>query len=207
MNKQAVIWFLSCFTSTASAQWGDKDSVWLQDILSGKQQIQLNPETMKAIESGDLINFDFPENKPLMAPPFLPILKEFEDILADNDSAYNKVDPVSLPPSVYKLHVLLKDSSFTISEDVFKVSRSLLPKDEIQVGKTPVSISAGAKNLFLEEVKDGQKRGSVGGSAIMRFSFESMLLGIFSKKERAKRRNRKKATIWKHYNRFPEHQK
>jgi len=67
------------------------------------------------------------------------------------------------------------------------------------LGHLPVTAAVKADNLFLEEVKDGQSRGSINAVFKTRFSMEDILSGIFSKSERAKRKNRKKANAWKNY--------
>lgn len=131
MNKQAVIFFLLCFTSTASGQWNDKDSVWLQDILSGKQQIQLNPEALKAIESGNFLNFD-PEATPMLsAPSQLPILKDFSEYLGVDTAIHRQIALKDLPPSVFwhygkdlklpKGFLLVSDGLFTVPSDIRQI--------------------------------------------------------------------------------------
>ena len=80
---------------------------------------------------------------------------------------------------------------------------SLVVKDRIRLGKTTFYVQGGTQNLFLEEVKDGQRRGSVGISVKKEFSLENTLRYIFWKSERDKRRNRKREFTWKHYNSYP----
>ena len=63
MRKQLFIVMLICLRGAdymSAQQWTKKDSVWLQNVLSGKEKLELNPETMKAIQSGSLINLDEP---------------------------------------------------------------------------------------------------------------------------------------------------
>ncbi|MGL4228562.1 MAG: hypothetical protein ACRCR3_07975, partial [Tannerellaceae bacterium] len=62
-----ILYFLSFTTETANAQWTEKDSIWLQDVLNGKRQLKLNPEIQKQIESGTFINFD--DKKPIDLKP------------------------------------------------------------------------------------------------------------------------------------------
>ena len=59
MHKQLLIVMLICLKGAdyiSAQQWTKKDSVWLQNVLSGKEKLELNPETMKAIQSGSFIN-------------------------------------------------------------------------------------------------------------------------------------------------------
>lgn len=108
MRKHLLIWMLICLYGTeyVHAQWTKKDSVWLQDVLSGKEKLQLNTETMKAIESGNLINMDKPASEMKMAPPVapLPILKDFSEYVQSDDSTRRKVALRDLPYSVFRLY-------------------------------------------------------------------------------------------------------
>lgn len=103
MSKQLLIWMLICLNGAeyAHAQWTKKDSVWLHNVQSGKERLQLNSETMKAIESGSLINFDKPVSKMQMAPVSpLPILKDFSEYLGEFTTK-TKVPLKDLHPSVF----------------------------------------------------------------------------------------------------------
>lgn len=84
--------------------WTKQDSIWLQNILSGKEELKLNPETMKAIQSGTLINLGGPASKMKMAPTSpLPILKDFSEYI-QTDSTYRKKALKDLPPGVFWLY-------------------------------------------------------------------------------------------------------
>lgn len=78
----ALILYFHCLsTENANAQWTEKDSIWLQDILNGKRQLKLNPEIQKQIESGTFINFD--DKKPIHLKPSVEtmISKDFSEII------------------------------------------------------------------------------------------------------------------------------
>ena len=62
---------------------------------------------------------------------------------------------------------------------------------------------AGGTGARADVVKDGQKRGTVGGSVKLYFSLDDMLKWVFSKKERNKRKNRKRDDTWRYYNSMP----
>lgn len=88
----------------SAQQWTKKDSVWLQNVLSGKEKLELNPETMKAIQSSSLINLDEPASEMKMAPVTpLPILKDFTEYI-QTDSTNRKKAPKDLPPGVFWLY-------------------------------------------------------------------------------------------------------
>ena len=80
MSKRIITLLLICLSNTGYlyAQWTEKDSVWLRNILSGKEKLELNPEALKAIRSGTLINTEEP------------------------------VDPKDLPPAVFMLYGMNK---------------------------------------------------------------------------------------------------
>lgn len=187
--------------------WSEKDSVWLSGILSGKDTIRINPEFQKAIREGTFIHMeDEPGQQILEAPAELPILKDFSDYLyADTDSVHKDLDYRSMPPSVYRLYAIELDTTLKINKEAYTPPPTrLIDKKEIQVGKLPVTAAAGARNLYSSDiVKDGQKRGTVGGSVKLYFSLNDVLEWVFSKKERNKRRNRKRDNTWRYYNSMP----
>ena len=60
----------------------DSDSVRLQNVLSGKEKLELNPETMESDSSGSFINLDEPASDMKMSPVTpLPILKDFTEYI------------------------------------------------------------------------------------------------------------------------------
>ena len=107
MHKQLLIVMLICLKGTdymSAQQWAKKDSVWLQNVLSGKEKLELNPETMKAIQSGSFINLDAPASNMHLAPVApLPILKDFTEYI-QTDSTRRKVALKDLPPGVFWLY-------------------------------------------------------------------------------------------------------
>lgn len=112
MSKQVIILLLICLSNTEYlyAQWTEKDSVWLQNILSGKEKLQLNPEALKAIQSGTLINTEEPASQMIMAPEHSPaqsIQKDFSEFVRPSDTDENphrKVALKDLPPAVFRLY-------------------------------------------------------------------------------------------------------
>ncbi|WP_187117276.1 DUF4858 domain-containing protein [Parabacteroides bouchesdurhonensis] len=103
INKKLLIVFFICAYSTeySQAQWTKKDSIRLQNILSGKEQLQLNPEVQKALKEGTLINLDKPADKMHSAPTTLPILKDFSEYLQIEDTIKQKrIAFKDLPPAV-----------------------------------------------------------------------------------------------------------
>jgi hypothetical protein len=209
MGKRFILLLFIGIHQTGSlyAQWTEKDSVRIKDILSGKEQLRLNPETMEAIRSGNLINTGKPSMQPLAAPPILPISNDF-DIQPVDTTDEEAVDYSKIPPAVFALYkkelMLHPDTVETSQEDAFSIP-DLRDKNRIQIGKSPLSVVVQATNVYDDRIKDGQKRGGVILGIRITFSLNDILMGIFSKTERAKRRNRKMANAWKYYNDYPEH--
>ena len=51
--RPLLIGFFVCINiHLGYAQWTEQDSIWLKDVLAGKDSIKLNPEFQKAIQSG-----------------------------------------------------------------------------------------------------------------------------------------------------------
>lgn len=104
MNKRLLIWIIVCLNGVecVHAQWTRQDSLWLQNVLSGKEKLKLNEETLKAIESGSLLNNQpQPSGSMRMAPKSnLPITKDFSNYIQSNDTTHRKVALKDLPPQV-----------------------------------------------------------------------------------------------------------
>lgn len=162
---------------------------------------------MEAIRSGNLINTGKPSMELLAAPPILPVSKDFDIQPADTTSE-EAVDYGKIPPAVFALYkkepALRTDTAGTPQEGAFSIP-DLRDKNRIQIGKSPLSVAAQATNVYNDRIKDGQKRGGGVLSIGLTFSLDDILMGIFSKTERARRRNKKKANAWKYYNDYPEH--
>ena len=71
--RPLLIGFFVCINiHLGYAQWTEQDSIWLKDVLAGKDSIKLNPEFQKAIQSGSFLN---PEpRKPIKRYPLQRLL-------------------------------------------------------------------------------------------------------------------------------------
>lgn len=70
--RPLLIGFFVCINiHLGYAQWTEQDSIWLKDVLAGKDSIKLNPEFQKAIQSGSFLNPEpgKPMGKPQLAAP------------------------------------------------------------------------------------------------------------------------------------------
>ena len=167
---------VSILPMMAHAQWTEQDSLRLQEFLSGKEEIRLNPEFQKAIESGTFLRPDQPGTHMLSSPSELPITKDFSEYVQLDTlrrlTNYDSITPV--------LFMLLNFKS---------PSRSL-------------AIQKQAHTIRLPK-KDGQRRGGVLATIRVYFDAEDLLETIFWKSARDKKRNRKRENTWKYYNDYP----
>lgn len=178
MNRRIIILLLICLNGTdyLYAQWTEKDSVWLKKILSGEEKLELNPEAIKAIESGELLNIDQPASNMIMAPAASPgasVLKDFSEYVRskemDDFNPDRKVALKDLPPAVFMRYGLDKPLPRVKMFGSFYV---------------PPSVRANA-------VKPSGR------------SFDDMLQQVFMPSARAKRRNAKRWRTLKYYNNYP----
>ncbi len=104
MNKRNLLFLFLCLAriNNLAAQWSENDSIWLQQVLSGKEELKLNPEFMKAIEEGTLISTDIiqPDKQMKQAPAEMPVAKDFSEYIRSSVKE-KPVDPYSIPPSVF----------------------------------------------------------------------------------------------------------
>ncbi|MDL2255710.1 DUF4858 domain-containing protein [Parabacteroides sp. OttesenSCG-928-K15] len=104
MNKRLLFLLILGFLMTGNlwAQWTPKDSLWLNDVLSGKDTLRLNPETMDAIKRGTLINPEMRPQTPMKEfSRELPLLIDFDEYFQSIDSVIpRKFDWTEMPPAI-----------------------------------------------------------------------------------------------------------
>lgn len=196
-----VLWIF-LFPASMCAQWSSEDSVRLQNILSGKEEIRLNPEFQRAIENGTFISTDKPLDKMKSSPLELPITSDFSEYIRA-DTFRLKAQCDSITPAVYLLQHLKRPPSLGVPKQAYTSPNPLIRRAELKFGKLPVYGKVSAGNLFLNEVKDGQSSGSINVTIRVEFSMEDILEHIFWKSARDKKRNRKRENTWKYYNDYP----
>ena len=178
MSKRIITLLLICLSNTGYlyAQWTEKDSVWLQKILSGKEKLELNPEALKAIQSGTLINTEEPASHMILSPeqsPAQSIQKDFTEFVrpqnAEEHNPNRKVALKDLPPSVFRLYGMNKP----------------LPKVKM-LGSFQVSPRIRA---------EARKPSGI--------SFDDLLQQVFMPSARYKRKNAQRWRTQKFYNSYP----
>jgi len=83
-------------------QWNRTDSVELQSIVSSEDSVRLNPETLRAIESGTFILPEFSNRRLNSSSYELPLLMDFSEYI-QLDTVI-QLDIHSLPVGVFKLY-------------------------------------------------------------------------------------------------------
>lgn len=202
MKKRWIVCLIICINNTGLiyAQWTETDSLRVQNMIEGRDSIRLNAETMRAIQEGTFLNRENPFAQPLEAPPVLPITRDFWDI-APEDSLAIEID--SLSPAVLAMLIRMKEKDSLNISDAFRLRLKFHEKEKFRIGESPFAVSAGAQSLLDDTVKDGQRRGSVGGSVSFSFSLDDILTYLFRPGEREKRKNKKRAKNLKYYNATP----
>ena len=88
------------FNAAMAQEWSKADSIWLQNVLEGKEELKLNENTRKAIEDGSLIKSLFMKKNNKLP---LELINDF-DIIGKPD-LMRKMDPYAVPPAVYALYI------------------------------------------------------------------------------------------------------
>jgi hypothetical protein len=103
MQKQIffIIILFFHYNFAIAQEWSKEDSIWLQNVMEGKEVLKINEDVIKAIEDGRFITpslFMKDKNR------YIDLIKDFEDI--ETPDKMNKIDPYSMPPAVFSLYVL-----------------------------------------------------------------------------------------------------
>lgn len=105
-------------TWKGQAQWTKQDSIWLKNVLEGKDSLRLNPEFMKEMQEGLFLNPKQPAGEQQTAPRELPITKDFSEYMPYSDNPNRKVPLNQLPPNVFWRHMLPLDPTLPISKSL-----------------------------------------------------------------------------------------
>lgn len=164
------------FPSLVHSQvWSREDSLWLANILSGKDTLRLNFETQQAIKEGRLLNVDkSPLGTMKMAPAkSFVISKDFSEyIKKEKDTTHYLVALKDLPPQVF-----------------WRYGQDLDPRDAMRF--SAFDRDKQAKSMVVPEI-DG-----------LSFNIAALLAYSFDPVYRQKVKNRKKATAHKVYDKMP----
>ena len=188
MNRLFIISILIFLNEVQEvyAQWTSADSIHLQNILSGKDTIRLNPEIEQLIKEGNLINFEKKKSNPLLpSKTSMPIEIDFSPYITpqydiDIDKKLDDAMKV-LPPSVF-----------------MRYSSKLI--DQIKPSETD-SKNQISENLMLS-IRKAILEAPVPSPTFVT-DFNDILSTMLSPHYRLLKNNKKNATSWKHYNDLP----
>ena len=172
--------FLFCLPSLAQ-EWSKEDSLWLKNVLEGKEQLKINEDTKKAIEEGRLIapsriQYDDPD-----------LRKDFNNAGTPDSSRIRGIDPYSMPPGVYALYVLYIEKM----DSAYQVKSLIITDDE---RKNLESLAATGLGIFYPFTEDYYPGFTIGGQ-----DFNHTLSMIFSADYRRKMHNKTKAIANRNY--------
>lgn len=138
----------------SAQEWTKKDSIWLQNVLSGKEKIQLNPETQKAIKEGSFLNTKPVGKQQISKSSLFPIQQDFSNYVHPE---YKEKLPDNRPRTPNALMHLSLPSSTQIHTDV--VPAFILPKSIAKEGRKPTGISFNdiLTNLLVPRERKRQK--------------------------------------------------
>lgn len=216
-------------TAVPSRQVATPDSLRLSadTLLSPRDpgeppEIRLNDTYRKAIESGRFLpaepgSLSLPLGEGFgpaggagslrSASPRLPLAVDFSEYLRDDpflgDTLRRLTDSATLTAEVFMLQNFKPRLARVVRQEAYTPGRFSKIDKGIRLGKLPVYAKVSAGNLYLDEVRDGQHRGTFNLTIRIEFSAEELLEKIFWKSARHKARNRKRENTWKYYNDYP----
>lgn len=106
MDKRLPLFFLLwiVFSKDLTAQWTKKDSLWLQNVLSGKEKPQLNDATKQVIRDGSFLRLNTPPSSSMrISSSRLPLIKDFSEYIRE-DTVLRKKVLKDLPSFVFWLY-------------------------------------------------------------------------------------------------------
>ena len=187
LSSLVLLFYFSCTLSLAQ-EWSKEDSIWLKNVLEGKEELIINEATKKAIEEGRLIMPSWMQNTDPSSS--LELLMDFDNIgMPDDSLRIHNFDPLSMPPAVFALYLrylvqmdsIYEIPSLTISDEERAYLTSLLPTGNIK------TFSFSPSNI------------SPSSGVIITTDFNHMLSMVFSARYRQTAKLRKNATAYKNY--------
>ncbi|MDR2384785.1 MAG: hypothetical protein LBD80_03845 [Tannerella sp.] len=165
--------------------WNKEDSIWLKNYIEGKGELKLNEETLKAIEEGKLIVPSWMKNE---KSDIKDLIKDFENAATRDSINMDRINPLSMPPTVFALYVLYVDKVDSIS------ASSTIMLSEAEKEKLREKLPPGDATIYVGNLGVEAPAGVIGN-----LDFNHALSMIFSAKYRRLQYNRKHANAYKFY--------
>lgn len=166
--------FLFCSSALQAQTWSKEDSVWLANVLSGKDTLRLNDETMRSIREGRFLQPDrSPAGTMGLSAPSLPITRDFSEYIRhEKDTSHYQVALRDLPPLVF-----------------WRYGQDLDPRDAMRY--SGFNRDRQANQMVVPEMNG------------LSFNLAASLAYVFSPTYRQKVKNRKTATAYRTYDKMP----
>lgn len=184
-----VLVLLLVGTQFGFAQWSERDSLNLQQMLSGGKEIRLNPDAVKSIRLESPV-----DEMPDLFAPLMDTTNPIVDFSEDLPTFFIRKEP---QPSK-KIFLSLKPFSvFAKYSDVYGIDENNVAPMAVKCYMRPYL--ANEMKIGAPLPKAGGHSGQLMGGASISFSMEDILQTLFSKKGRARLHNAKHANAWKTY--------
>lgn len=205
MAKHLLQFFIGILVcgELAAQDWSREDSLWLRNVIEGKEELKINEETLKAIREGKLV---VPEWM-LDSNSGLNINKNIEAGMPDS-LKYRNFNPYSMPPAVFAMYVLYIDKMDSINS----AQSVLLSEADKEKLEKYLPVLNFIKNTAVYEYDPREEpfsfeffenKGYVSHINIISTSipadFNHILSMLFSSHYRQLNYNRKHATAYKNY--------
>jgi hypothetical protein len=195
MNRMILLTIWTLSTTQLCAQWTPTDSLWLQNVLTGKEELRLNEETMRAIRSGSLINLGNPSSSFLQAPLEFPLARTFGIKAESIKNIQSGLNPDSLDPYLYFKY------SFIFADLPPIVEKKPIPGFDMRgVNFTKNPLNPVEANRGVTIMQTYGERPFEGISVRVTMDFNDLLSRIFSPTYRRRMYNREHANAWRTYN-------
>ncbi len=156
-SKIVFLIYISTIQLTHAQIWTKKDSLWLQRVKSGEEQIQLNEQTKQAIKNGSFLNTDPIGRQKISKSTLLPIQDDFSEYIHPEFKrplkSYKDVPPAVFLRMDLETKPLMKSEirAFEISENVRK------EMEAYQKGKISFSVDDVLKHIFMPSERRKKK--------------------------------------------------
>jgi hypothetical protein len=181
-----IFLIITSFGFLTAQDWSREDSIWIKNVIEGKEELKLNEETLKAIEEGLLIVPQWMQGE---KRNLQELIKDFENASRRDSTELDRINPLSMPPAVFALYVLYIDKV-----DSINASQTIM-LSEAEKERLRDELPPGETTIYVGNLGTGASSGVLVGN----LDFNHALSMIFSSQYRRLQYNKKHATAYKFY--------
>jgi len=186
MFRSLLIYILLfSFELIMAQEWSKEDSLWLHNVLEGKEELIINEDTRKVIEGGRVILPAWLRDNDPNA--ILELNKELDEAGIPDSLRIRRLNPYAMPPAVFALYVLYIERM----DSAFQIKSLIITDDDRKQLEALLPAGVGAFYPYTLNLNPGF---TLGGN-----DFNHMLSMVFSAQYRRLAYNRKHATAYKNY--------